>query len=245
MCLREITDPGCGRWPALPSRTDSIAMAHLLTFLAAFMVVVVLHVGTIALAAGWVGVHVRRVAIGIGPALFQAGRFRLGPLPIGGYVNLRSTRDEEVAAHDLHTALDQRSVPEQVFIVLSGCLALLLVAFAALGPDALPAALNAPGQFFAGLVSPQGEAQQILREAVATVQATPFVALLGLTAAKCAALNLLPLPILNGGEAIAVCARRLGLRKGWPDAATQWLAHGWLLAVAVWLYAVGFYVVGA
>lgn len=60
--------------------------------------------------------------------------------------------------------------------------------------------------------------------------------------AKLAALNLLPLPGMNGGAALRIIGMRIGAAKWWPDAATRALTLvyvalllGWCLALIVFL----------
>jgi hypothetical protein len=87
-----------------------------------------------------------------------------------------------------------------------------------------------------------GDAQALMRRAALGLQAAPFAVVLGVVAAKAAALNLLPLPALNGGAALAVLGRRLGVARLWPERATVALFFVWLAPVAAWFVALCAYV---
>ena len=64
-------------------------------------------------------------------------------------------------------------------------------------------------------------------------------------AAKFAASNLLPLPGMNGGAAIALLARQAGLDLWWPAKATQALLWVWVVIMVCWLLALGVYFTGS
>jgi membrane-associated protease RseP (regulator of RpoE activity) len=211
----------------------------------AVLACVAIHLLAIA-AAGWgVGVTIREFSLGFGPAVFRSGIFRLGAIPLGGYVRFRDSSTEAVPAHEMETAFDGRSTAEQVFIAAAGCAVLLLVAVATPGADGLQAFVSGFRQAIAGAVSPLGEAQVLLRDATSFVRGASFTVLLGVAAAKLAAINLLPLPVFNGGVVIAVLARRhLAGDKWWPPGATTFFLWVWLAFVVSWGCAVIVHVVG-
>ena len=93
---------------------------------------------------------------------------------------------------------------------------------------------------------PEGDWHQALDRRPVPVQWLVMLSgcfvLLALVAAKAAALNLLPLPMLNGGAALAALAQRVGVAGHWPIAATRALLVAWLVVVMICALALGRYV---
>jgi membrane-associated protease RseP (regulator of RpoE activity) len=210
--------------------------------LGAVVVCMLLHVMVIALAGAALGVTIREVTIGLGPTAFTVGRLRVKALPYGGAVRFKDSREEELDAADTRDALDGRPTWVQLFVGLSGCLALIALAIAALQAEGVRAFVAGFPQIVAGALSPLGAAQSLLAQAVERVAALPFVAILGLVAAKLAAFNLLPLPGANGGFVIGTVARAAGIARAWPQALTTalffvYMALGisWVVALVVFL----------
>lgn len=65
--------------------------------------------------------------------------------------------------------------------------------------------------------------------------------MLGATAAKLAAFNLLPLPGLNGGQALINLVKMGRPEVAWEAGLVQWLVWPGLLIGASWYLAVGVY----
>ncbi len=215
----------------------------MLMLAAAFLVCIVAHLLTMALIGRATGVTLQVIGLGTGPVVLRLGMLHLGMFPVGGHVRFLDSRMEEVPAERLKFAFDRRSPEEQILIILSGCLLLVIVASVVLGDDFLALFISAPAQVFAGAVSPFGEAQRLLQTAEAYATASTFVALVGIVAAKLAAINLLPLPLFNGGMAVAVLARRLGSERWWPQAVSRTLIVLYVGCVLSWLLAVGVFFV--
>jgi hypothetical protein len=210
----------------------------------AVLACVAIHLLAIAAAGQMVGVTIRELSLGFGPAVFRSGVFRLGAIPLGGYVRFRDSSQESVPAHEAETAFDGRSTAEQVFIAAAGCMVLLFVALATPGVDGLQAFLGGFRQAIAGAISPLGEAQVLLRDAASFARGASFTVLLGEVAAKVTAINLLPLPAMNGGLVIAVVARRhLAGGKWWPAGATTFLMWVYVAFVVSWCCAAVFYAI--
>jgi len=198
------------------------------------------HVLAMALYAMWIGIEVREVAVGVGPILCRRGRFRLAALPVSGYVRMRSAREEEVPADEMHTTLEGQSIGRQLGVMLFGCAALLAIAVALAGADGLRVFAAAQVDFVAGALSPLGEAQRLLgRVDALTREASEIGTVVGLVAAYVGGVNLLPLPMFNGGAAIAALARRAGLDRFWPSGLTRALAFVWPGMALAWLLALG------
>jgi membrane-associated protease RseP (regulator of RpoE activity) len=207
-----------------------IPMSVLAAVLACFLI----HLLTIAAAGQALGVTVRTVALGMGPALGKFGMFELRWLPIGGSVTFRDSRIAPVPAEAMKSAFDGRSATEQMFVCLSGCAMLLLVADVATDSAIFPAFAKVPAQVLAGAMSPLGDAQALLHRAADASGALPFMTLLALVAVKLAGLNLLPLPALNGGAVLAVLGHATGLVRWWPVALTRALIFFHIALLASW-----------
>ncbi|MBI2771528.1 MAG: site-2 protease family protein [Burkholderiales bacterium] len=76
------------------------------SFLVSVLVCVLLHLAAIAAAGLAAGVALRAFSLGLGPTLLQLGRFRLGAIPLGGYVRFRASTLEEVSPDEMR----QRSI---------------------------------------------------------------------------------------------------------------------------------------
>lgn len=212
------------------------------TFLITLLIAVTIHLLVIA-AAGWaIGVTILVFSLGLGPTIFRAGILRLGAIPAGGYVRFRDSRQDSVPPEQMKSAFDGRSTTEQIAIMLSGCCVLLAIAVILDGAAGLEAFLSLPLQVFQGARSPFNEAQVLLRSSSVFVESATFGTLVAVSCAKLAALNLLPLPGMNGGAVLAALGHRLGAGKWWPSFATRALVLvlvalflSWCLALLIYL----------
>lgn len=209
----------------------------MLWLLLAIPLCVALHVSAMAGLASMIGVTVREVSVGLGPTLIRLGRFRLGLVPISGHVRLRSTREEDVPAEEIRSALEGGSLARQISLVLAGPLFLLALALAISGLHALAAFMNLPWQVIAGATSPFGAAQTMLGDAASFLRSASPTLILGVVISKFACLNLLPLPSMNGGAALATLGRAIGVARFWPQSATSALLFVWLGVLVLWLLA--------
>lgn len=191
-----------------------------------------LHLACIAIAARLAGITLQRFVVGYGPALFTLGRFQLSVLPLGGYIRFLDTRSDDVPAPLRHTAFDMQPVGRQLLVTLSGCAGLLLLAEACAGAGAPPAFRSGFVQIVSGALAPLGHAQALLAEAAAFAAEAPMTVLVGVVAAKMASLNLLPLPFMNGGAAIALLARYVEVDRFWPESLTKGLGF---VMVGIWV----------
>jgi hypothetical protein len=245
-------------------------MSPTLSFLIASAVVCVLaHLLACAWTGAGLGVAVREVSLGYGPALWRWGRFTLKSLPFGGFVKFKESGDAQAASPqwetapelagaasrsgepampsdalaqaETHDALDDQGLAVQLAIGASGCVALLLIAYACLQGEGMRAVGNGLVQLILGGLSPLDKGQVLLAQARQALAGLPFVAVLGLVAAKFAAFNLLPLPGANGGFLVAVLARQAGVARLWPASLTQLLFLVYFALIASWLCALGVY----
>lgn len=225
-------------------------MFVLLKLIAAVALLAGIHIGTMAALGRWLGIKVRQASLGFGPVLFSFGVFQLRALPFGGSVTFKNTRtedttDEAPVAH-VHDAFDRKPRAVQVLLPLAGAASLALVALLLHPGSALASIGHGFVQIVAGGVSPLGTAQRLVEGVRAFAAQQGFAPLLGMVAAKLAALNLLPLPAMNGGQALLALLKR-DLHEEEPSLLLQRLTEwGLWLCVALalsWLVAIGFFVV--
>lgn len=203
-------------------------------------IAIVIHVFSMAACARMFGVTLRRIVCGYGPELFQSGIFQVRLFPGGGHVKLKDSRDEELSGEDLKDAFDHQPAIVQAAIPLAGPLVLVLVSFDILGVPGWDAFTSGFGQIFAGALQPLSEGQALLGSFASALRDQSVLAVLGLLCAKVAAFNALPIPVLNGGQALMALA---GI-KGAFHARLQQLGVLALLAVyAGWLAALASYIV--
>lgn len=204
--------------------------------LLAVAVCALLHVAVMALAGRALGVALDELSFGLGPRLLRVGKLSIRLLPVGGAVRFAAA-DGTMAAADAE-ALDARPLGSQLLIGASGCIVLIALACMLLGGMAGMHAVSVGfANIVGGALSPMHTAQAALGRVEAAAQGLPFLALLGLTAATTAALNLLPLPGANGGYLLGALGRGAGLDKRWPANFTQILLLAYIALAASWLFA--------
>ncbi len=225
----------------------SFVMAALVVMMT---VVTVLHLSPfVALGRLW-RLSIEQVGLYFGPKWVC---FRLCSVPIciglfpgGGYVKFAGQSDfgppDEVPP-GLRRFTDLTRL-QQAAICLSGPAMVLLVSMFALGPGAAwPAFLATVEQWVRGSLSPRAVAGPLLRDYLAAIADRRLLFAFGLLAAKFAMLNALPLPIVNGGQAlICLLDPRRKLNRLWnllsvlallvfAAAAVMW---GYALVLVLW-----------
>jgi len=222
-------------------------MLIFLTFVAAIALLVCIHLLAMAAAARCCGIAVREVSLGLGPRLLSLGVFHLYAIPLSGSVRLKDTREEGVPldkpAGYLDDAFNHKPRAVQVLIPLTGPMALIVVALALRQWAALPSLVHGFAQFLAGALDPLSTGRQLVGGARAFAEQHTFPALLGMLAAKLAAMNLLPLPLLNGGQALlALITRDFSETPAWQQKLAVGSMWVWLALIASWLAAILSYV---
>lgn len=159
--------------------------------------VVFIHLMAMAVSARALGIMVRTITFGIGPQVFALGRFRLSLFPAGGHVRLAMSADATEKEPVVGT-LDRAARWKRVLLPLSGPLVLLGVGTVMLGAAAIDQFSQAFTQLVGGALSPLGKAQDLLQDATIVFGHVSAAQVLGITACKFAALNLLPFPGSNG-----------------------------------------------
>lgn len=109
-------------------------MTTVLAFLLTIAVLVTVHEWGHYRMARACGVRVLRFSVGFGPVLArwqpdpQGTEWVLCAFPLGGYVRMLDSREDEVPAHQRATAFDQRPLVQRSLIVAAGPLANLVLA---------------------------------------------------------------------------------------------------------------------
>ena len=103
-------------------------------FLLATFVFMLLHVSAMALCARAFGITIRRIAYGVGPALFSVGKMQLRLMPFAGSVVLKDTREEEIYDDDRGDDIyNERPLWQQLAVPLGGVVVPLILALGLLG----------------------------------------------------------------------------------------------------------------
>ncbi|MEO0520105.1 MAG: site-2 protease family protein [Cyanobacteria bacterium P01_A01_bin.116] len=202
--------------------------------LLAFVLAVVVHVLSMAIALFLCGVTIKRISFGLGPVLFKVGIVTVSPLLTGGSVTALDSRVESIYETDLPQAFNHQPMWVQVWVPLSGVFGLGAIAYLLLGTAAVPTFLSGFEQIIRGALSPFEVAQGQLRSVQQFVAGSDFLVVLGATASKLAAFNLLPLPGLNGGQALINLVKMGQPEVAWEASLVQWLVWTGLLIGASW-----------
>ena len=203
----------------------------------------VIHVSSLAAAAGLTGIPVREISFGLGGQIRRFGIIRLRWLPIGGHVKLKHSEAELLTESEFHDAYDHQPAWVQALIPLSACIGLFVVAALSLGWSAWNFFLAGFWQFFIGAFGPLSDAQILIGDFVGFMSSSGVVAGFGFLCAKVAAVNLLPLPLLNGGDAILALtglhrwSKKLDLRLKQISITILCALYGcWLVAIGAYLW---------
>lgn len=221
----------------------------LLRFTGILYMAVALHVMVMALFSFVFGLRVKEISIGTLIPLIRARIANVGlslkAVPTGGYVQYHEPdpiQAPPVIQRDHGRYFRQLSPAARIAISLSGCLALLLIAFAMIGDEAFNVGFAVWAQFLLGAFGPFSTAQTYLADLSDFIQTAPAQLLIAVVFAKVAALNLLPVGALNGGIFLQVF-----LEEYFSEAAVEryfqlsllvllplWLS--WLVAIFYFLF---------
>lgn len=178
-------------------------MTFFLQLLAAWILLVVAHVSAMALAGVAFGVDLREVSYGFGKQLFSRGKLKIKAVPLGGYAKFGDTRETEAdPPADPATAFNHKPAVIRAIIALAGCALLVLLAALVLAGSSVSEVIAGFRQIVVGALGPKSTAQEYIHALYAISTTHGFPALLAVLATKVAAFNLLPLPTMNGGQAL-------------------------------------------
>jgi membrane-associated protease RseP (regulator of RpoE activity) len=216
--------------------------------LLAICILVAIHVTALAAAGFAASVSVRQVSFGSGPKLLQFGKWVVRAIPFGGWVRFKDTRvdegDQASAAHTSQDAYNHQNRIVQALIPLAGPLSLVAVALVLGYEKGLPETLSGFRQIFSGSLQPRSVAQVYIGATQSIAANGGFWALTGVLAAKFAAFNLVPLPMLNGGQALLSVLRKPGDETPvWEATVLKWGMLPWGALLLCWSYAFVYYMV--
>ena len=216
--------------------------------LLAICILAAIQVAAIAAAGFASGVAIRQISFGAGPRLLQFGKCVVRAFPFAGWVKFKDTRaDDGVDTSAERTNLDAYNHQlriVQAAITLAGPASLAAVALILAQEKGLSEVLTGFRQIFAGGLQPLSVAQTYLSATQSFAANGGFGALTVVLAAKFAAFNLLPFPMLNGGQALLALLRKPGDEPAaWQTSLQQWAMLPWSALVLSWLVAFVYYVV--
>ena len=163
-----------------------------------YYIALVIHVTTMGLLGSlWLKAPIERMSFGIGKRGLQTSIANIpilfGILPLGGSVKFAADEPQNEPKLDGW----QRSLVE-----LSGCTALLALAAVIMGQHVTLDVLALWRQSIEGALSPFDHAQVLLRDLGRYLAGLDELSILATMSFGMATINLLPFPMLNGGNAI-------------------------------------------
>lgn len=197
-----------------------------------------IHIAAMASAAHIAGITVRKVSFGAGPTLWESGKFRLGWIPLSGYVRMKDSRTDLLSETELDGAFDHAPAWKQIAVPLAGLGALMLLSMLTLGHEGIEALVRAFRQLILGAIGPFSDAQAYLQAGKNFAGSHSPLAYAGLLGAKLVAMNLLPFNGTNGLQILVTLVRGKRPAK-WEDYLPRLtivpallLFGGWLVAIA-------------
>lgn len=160
------------------------------------------HLGGLVLGAVLASVPIRAISIGSGLLIGKFGVLEFRLLPLGGSVTLKNMQHEGLPTVRSADAFDRQPRLIQIAIILAGPSMLIGMSMLIGGLDNWHAFLRGFGQFIAASCGPLSTAQEVIKSGSAYLESHGPLAGWGMLSAKIAAYNLLPLPTLNGGDAL-------------------------------------------
>ncbi|MEZ6057182.1 MAG: hypothetical protein R3C01_10800 [Planctomycetaceae bacterium] len=147
-----------------------------------------------AIVGHLVGFHPKEVSYFSGPTIISFDcfgmTFRMGCIPIAANVQFGDD-------------FDRGGCWRKIVVMLSGCVLLIVIAVICVpAANGFPEFLSAFPEIFRGTTDANGAGVAYAKLALAYIQSHNGLALLGITAAKLAAIILMPIPVLNGGQTL-------------------------------------------
>lgn len=209
--------------------------------LAAAALFLALHLTCIALCAHALGIGVKLVSFGMGPALYSRGKLRLRLLPVSGYVKLKMAAEEEFEASGPGACFDTEPRWKRVLVLLSGVCGALLAASLVLGAGALDSLLVGFGQLVRGVLHPLSTGAATWSALAQWTAAQPVTVVLATLCCKLAAANLLPTMGSNGAQALLATLAPAGEQTRWERNVLPVLLLFTCVLMGGWLLALGWY----
>lgn len=217
--------------------------AFFIQVIVAGLLLILLHVSALGLAGLASGSELLELSFGTGKAIFRRGKLKIGSVPLGGYAKFSDTRETPDA--DPATAFNRKPAYVQALVQLVGCASLVVLAALILAGAGVTEFVAGFRQVIVGAFAPRSTAQEYIQALHDLSVSHGFLAVLGVLAAKVAAVNLLPLPFLNGGQALLAFVP--GDPTVYPDWQLRWMQIAifpYLAMMGSWAYALVFFAIG-
>ena len=211
-------------------------MTFLLPLLAAWLIVIFVHVTTFAVVGRLMAVGIDEVRYFFGPTLLKFRvlkiQVRLRSLPLGGNVKF-----EEESYH-------KKSLLKRLLLTLSACTSLLIVACICLGAgEAWISFTHGYVDLLQSFNPASSKRLELIAAAHEYLKQATFWQTFGVVCAKICAVNLLPLPVLNGGLALWLTVKSIIPISETVDEIVAWLSLLiWLAFIGMWVYSLVSYV---
>ena len=195
-----------------------------------------IHVFTMALTGYMFGVDIKKISIGYGPKIFSNGVIVFKLLFFGGYVTFQS-KDNPDKQIQPGRSFEDKNYFVRVFIALSGCFLLILVAWLLLLGPVFDELIFSMITVVEGALSPFEKGGEIISQALRFVEASKALDIFGMVFISIAAVNLLPIPILNGGQPFLELVPGIAIKE-------KLMMVGLLCTLAIlvaWFLAIGSY----
>ncbi|WP_374710550.1 site-2 protease family protein [Massilia pseudoviolaceinigra] len=194
------------------------------------------------LVTAWVarslGIVVGALTLGAGPVLLKRKNVTLRLIPINSSVRFKTSQFMPLlTTHEKEGALEVQPVWAQLLVTACIPACLLAIACVLLGVDAPRYFASSFSQILTGALSPLTRAQAYLAAYHAALAQQSFGFVLGLTAAKMAAFNLLPLGSLCGIQLIVTVVEAFYARAPMFPRTQHFLTWITLLIMASWAVA--------
>ena len=174
---------------------------QIVVFYLAFLLGNAVFVSAAFAAARALGMQVLAVQIGQ-PAVFRRGLLTLGIVPYSAFVRVLDGRDNPRAADD-PAAFNNQPRAVRVLFCLSGSAGLLALTLALRGLDGWTSFTHGFAQIVGGALDPTGRGADLVAGYLSFSAHAGLLASVGTIVAKITAGNLLPIPILAGGQALS------------------------------------------
>lgn len=201
-----------------------------------------IHISTMATFLVIFGVAVKEVSYGVGPTLLNIGKFKFQPIPVSGYVKALDSREDELEEDEKLKALNHQSTLTQVFVPISGCILVLLLSYLVIGSVAIDSFISAFKEIVLGALNPLSVGQELIQRSHEFIQQNSLITVIAVIQTKLVAFNLLPLTILNGGQAVVNLIKMGRPTASWEIKAAQvsiLLALGLIIS---WTFGIAYYV---
>ncbi|WP_444944598.1 site-2 protease family protein [Microbulbifer sp. ZKSA006] len=203
-------------------------MIELLISIKIFMI---LHISTIAAFLVLFGVKIKELSYGVGPTLLSIDKLKIQPIPISGYVRTLDSREDTLNEEEKRYTLDGQPLGVQVFLPLSGCIVVFFISYLFLGRDSLNLFVSAFQEIILGGLNPLSTGQDLIQRSRDFIQQSSLISIIATVQIKLVAFNLLPLTVLNGGQAIVNL-----IKMGKPEASWEIKAANISFILAMYLY---------